>query len=524
MKPGCVPDGFVFEGGGHVGDGVLFHGQRAVRLAPGDCARYKACTSGRDELEIDVAVGDGSVRVGWCGVCVSLDAHGAVFDGGSPMGGNQDGIYRLRFLRAGANCELWLNSRMTASLRCTDACEGEFVLEAMGAAELAFFSLRDRTDLPVKAERFERLGGDVLVSSEAQASIAAHPFRDSACLSLRGSATVSFAAIRGQARIETTVKPTTPLFTVLCETRDRHGALALRVAMYRHNLYVSNGTEWLRVFEGHINGMYYPCSNWYRLEISLDIKHSVYDLFIDGARRAHMLALASPVSDVAQVCYLSDGGHMYVKSLEVYDRLSPTHGLMPAAFVHDVRAEPYCARGDGETLDTQAIQRALDDATRTGGVVFLSGGTFFTGELFLRSNVTLFIDRSAVLRGAQDHAQYPLMTPCGSLCANRQLGRAILYGEHLRNVRVMGGGMIDGNGRYRFKMNDPIADRERDARPDHIYIACSEGIVLEDVNFVNAAFWSVVALSCRNVLMERLDVDCMNTQTATASTRLTVLT
>jgi hypothetical protein len=104
------------------------------------------------------------------------------------------------------------------------------------------------------------------------------------------------------------------------------------------------------------------------------------------------------------------------------------------------------------------------------------------------------------------------MEPGTSLCAVRQLGRGLVYGENVHNVRVTGGGMLDGNGTYRFKMNDPISERRtEDCRPDLCYITYSEGITIENLNFKSPGFWTVVPLSSRNIVMHHLNLDCLNT-------------
>ena len=55
----------------------------------------------------------------------------------------------------------------------------------------------------------------------------------------------------------------------------------------------------------------------------------------------------------------------------------------------DVRS--YGARGDGQTLDTVAIQHAIDDCSPKGGVVMLSAGTFLSGTIVLKDHITLRI-------------------------------------------------------------------------------------------------------------------------------------
>ena len=69
----------------------------------------------------------------------------------------------------------------------------------------------------------------------------------------------------------------------------------------------------------------------------------------------------------------------------------------------------YGTKGDGVTLDTAAIQRAIDAAAEHGGIVTFPGGTYLTGSLFVKSNVTLRVDKGVTLLGSQRLEDYPEM-------------------------------------------------------------------------------------------------------------------
>src|SRR4029077_18041968 len=75
---------------------------------------------------------------------------------------------------------------------------------------------------------------------------------------------------------------------------------------------------------------------------------------------------------------------------------------MAAGKVCDART--YGAKADGSTKDTKAIQAAIDDcASAGGGTVKLSGGTFLSAPVVLKSNITFDIAQGTTLLGSPDH-------------------------------------------------------------------------------------------------------------------------
>ena len=76
----------------------------------------------------------------------------------------------------------------------------------------------------------------------------------------------------------------------------------------------------------------------------------------------------------------------------------------------DYSVSDFGARGDGKTVNTRAIQRVIDLCAEKGGKVIIPQGEFVTGTLFLKSNVTLRLERGAHLLGSTNLADYPKKT------------------------------------------------------------------------------------------------------------------
>ncbi len=83
--------------------------------------------------------------------------------------------------------------------------------------------------------------------------------------------------------------------------------------------------------------------------------------------------------------------------------LAALHAADPK--VYDVLA--HGAKGDGKTMNTQAIQQAVDTCHAAGGgVVSVPKGVFLTGSLRLKGGVTLRVEKDAILRGSPKIADY----------------------------------------------------------------------------------------------------------------------
>lgn len=106
----------------------------------------------------------------------------------------------------------------------------------------------------------------------------------------------------------------------------------------------------------------------------------------------------------------------------------------------------YGARPDGITLNTEAIEKAIDACSKNGGgVVHVDRGLWLTGPLVLKSGVNLHVGRDAVLLFTADFDQYKLVeTNYEGLPAYRN--QAPISGKNLDGIAITGSGIIDGNG------------------------------------------------------------------------------
>jgi exo-poly-alpha-galacturonosidase len=117
----------------------------------------------------------------------------------------------------------------------------------------------------------------------------------------------------------------------------------------------------------------------------------------------------------------------------------------------------FGAVGDGVTVNTKAIQAAID-ATTPGGKVLVPAGVFKSGALFLHSDMTLQVAAGATLRGSENAADYPYNFLLYDYSTDPRFYSLINahtydYGT-LRDIRIVGPGTIDGNG---WKQGPPDA-------------------------------------------------------------------
>ncbi len=195
-------------------------------------------------------------------------------------------------------------------------------------------------------------------------------------------------------------------------------------------------------------------------------------------------------------------------------------------FAQNYNIIDYGAVANGKTVNTAAIQKAIDACTQKGGgVVYIPSGEFITGTISLKSNVDFHLEIGAVLKGSaniKDYKSYE-KAPYGT----NYYG--ILYTENAENVSISGNGTIDGNDKAFFDWehakkidsvtnsytrqqqkyrnvakglgDGPVVPMDPRPRQMVIFAQCKK-VTVKDVMLANATFWTLHIADCDAVKID----------------------
>jgi polygalacturonase len=180
----------------------------------------------------------------------------------------------------------------------------------------------------------------------------------------------------------------------------------------------------------------------------------------------------------------------------------------------------YGAVPDGKTMNTRAIQRAIDETFQSGGgLVYAPPGTFLIGGLELKSRVTLYLEAGCVLLGSPNLSDYEYHAglPRGGSDVD---GYHVIFARNSEDVTLCGLGVIDGQGDAWWEPNPdrpPAAPDQawhdvasghyqakyNNSRPSPmVEIVQCRNVRIADVTLRNSAGWTLRPIDCETVVID----------------------
>jgi polygalacturonase len=193
----------------------------------------------------------------------------------------------------------------------------------------------------------------------------------------------------------------------------------------------------------------------------------------------------------------------------------PAKGQMPGStngvhgtVVFNVRT--MGAAGDGKTVDTPAINKAIEAAAGAGGgTVFFPAGTYLCYSIHLKSNVALYLDRGATILGgetgqggnydaAEDNPEAGMYEDFG----HRHWHNALMWGVGLHDVSILGPGLIWGKGlsRGRGESNPGVGDKTISLKTCH-------NVTIRDISMLKGGHFCILATGVDNFTLDNVVMD-----------------
>ncbi|MCB1121713.1 MAG: right-handed parallel beta-helix repeat-containing protein [Verrucomicrobiae bacterium] len=170
------------------------------------------------------------------------------------------------------------------------------------------------------------------------------------------------------------------------------------------------------------------------------------------------------------------------------------------------------ARGDGVTLDTEAINLAISSLAKSGGgTVYFPEGRYLTFSIRLQSRITLSLDSGAIIVAAkpgQDGPGFDVAEPneWGDGFRYQDFGHShwrnsLIWGENLEDVSITGCGRIEGHALTRTSSRRPgLANKA-------ISLKLCRNVVLQDFSVLMAGHFAVLATGVDHLVIENLKID-----------------
>jgi hypothetical protein len=174
-----------------------------------------------------------------------------------------------------------------------------------------------------------------------------------------------------------------------------------------------------------------------------------------------------------------------------------------------ISVRDFGAKGDGVTLDTGAIQAAIDACAKTGGgTVLLPPGNYLSGTITLKDNVTLHVGPSARLLGSTSLADYPnVRHDPGGMFGLEYLDYCLINACGAHHIALTGEGCVDGQGaafpygteNFNFEDQASALNQRSFIRPTLLRFADCHDVTISHLTLRHAASWCCNLEKCREL-------------------------
>jgi len=181
---------------------------------------------------------------------------------------------------------------------------------------------------------------------------------------------------------------------------------------------------------------------------------------------------------------------------------------------YDVRA--FGATGDGQTIDSSAINRAIDaTAAGGGGTVYFRGGNYLCYSIHLKSRVAMFLDAGATIIAADPAPEgalgYDLAESNQPWEEYQDYGHnhwhnSLIWGEGLEDVSIGGPGRIWGRGLSRGWGAGPKAEQPGVANKAIALKNC-RNVLLRDLSILHGGHFGILATGVDNLTIDDVKID-----------------
>ncbi len=184
----------------------------------------------------------------------------------------------------------------------------------------------------------------------------------------------------------------------------------------------------------------------------------------------------------------------------------------PSSIVYDIRT--FGAKGDGMTIDTPAINKAIETvAASGGGVVYFPAGAYPCFSIHLKSKVTLYLDQGATIVAAESGAagQYDPAEPNPwdkfQDYGHSHWHNSLIWGEGVENVAIVGQGMIWGKGLSRGSGRETPRAEDPGVGNKAISLKNCRNVLLRDFTISHGGHFGILALAVDNFTVDNLTID-----------------